>query len=70
MLRPLLLTSIPLVVAVGVVGLVAIYLGIARPFDAAQRRRPSGEATMTAGAVGMGVVCRRRRAIVPRRDRR
>jgi multiple antibiotic resistance protein len=54
MLRPLLLTFIPLFVAVDVVGLVAVYLGIALPFDGADRRRLIGEATMTAGAVGVG----------------
>jgi multiple antibiotic resistance protein len=56
MLRPLLLTFIPLFVAVDVVGLVVIYLGIALPFDEADRRRLVGEATMTAGAVGVSLL--------------
>jgi small neutral amino acid transporter SnatA (MarC family) len=42
MLRPLLLTFIPLFVAVDVVGLVVIYLGIALPFDEPDRRRLVG----------------------------
>jgi multiple antibiotic resistance protein len=53
MFRTLLLTFIPLFVAVDVVGLVVIYLGIALPFDEADRHRLVGEATMTAGAVGV-----------------
>jgi multiple antibiotic resistance protein len=54
MLRTLLLTFIPLFVAVDVVGLVVIYLGIVLPLDDAARRRLVIEATMTAGAVGVG----------------
>jgi len=54
MLRTLLLTFIPLFVAVDVVGLVVIYLGIVLPLDEAARRRLAIEATMTAGAAGVG----------------
>ena len=53
MLRSLLLTFIPLFVAVDVVGVVVIYLGIVLPFDEATRRRLALEATLTAGAVGV-----------------
>jgi multiple antibiotic resistance protein len=53
MLRSLLLTFIPLFVAVDVVGVVVIYLGIVLPFDEAMRRRLALEATLTAGAVGV-----------------
>lgn len=53
MLRTLLLTFIPLFVAVDVVGLVVIYLGIVLPLDETARRRLVVEATMTAGAVGV-----------------
>jgi multiple antibiotic resistance protein len=54
MLRPLLLTFIPLFVAVDVVGLVVIYLGFVLPLEEADRRRLVGEATITAGAIGVG----------------
>ena len=53
MLRSLLLTFIPLFVAVDVVGVVVIYLGIVLPFDEPTRRRLALEATLTAGAVGV-----------------
>ena len=53
MLRSLLLTFIPLFVAVDVVGVVVIYLGIVLPFDEVTRRRLALEATLTAGAVGV-----------------
>jgi multiple antibiotic resistance protein len=52
MLRTLLLTFIPLFVAVDVVGLVVIYLGIVLPLQPAERPRLVAEATLTAGAVG------------------
>lgn len=54
MMRTLLLTFIPLFVAVDVVGVVLIYLGIGIPVDEAARRRLVTEATMTAAAVGLG----------------
>lgn len=53
MFRALLLTFIPLFVAVDVVGLVVIYLGIVLPLGEGARRRLIVEATMTAGAVGV-----------------
>jgi multiple antibiotic resistance protein len=54
MLRTLLLTFIPLFVAVDVVAVVLIYLGIGMPLDETARRRLVLEATMTAAAVGVG----------------
>src|SRR5712691_9974799 len=54
MLRTLLLTFIPLFVAVAVVAVVFVYLGIGMPLDEAARRRLVFEATMTAAAVGVG----------------
>ena len=54
MLRTLLLTFIPLFVAVDVVAVVFVYLGIGMPLDEAARRRLVFEATMTAAAVGVG----------------
>src|SRR5207244_475910 len=54
MLRTLLLTFIPLFVAVAVVAVVFVYLGIGMPLDEAARRRLVLEATMTAAAVGVG----------------
>ncbi len=54
LIRALLLTFIPLFVAVDVVAVVLIYLSIGVPFDEAARRRLVIEATMTAGAVGVG----------------
>ena len=53
MLRALLLTFIPLFVAVDVVGVVLIYLGIGLSLDEPTRRRLVLEATMTAAAVGL-----------------
>ena len=54
MLRTLLLTFLPLFVAVDVVALVLIYLGIGMPLDETARRRLVLEATLTAAAVGLG----------------
>jgi multiple antibiotic resistance protein len=54
MLRSLLLTFIPLFVAVDVVALVLVYLGIGLPLDEGARRRLVLEATLTAAAVGTG----------------
>ncbi len=54
MVRTLLLTFIPLFVAVDVVALVLVYLGIGMPLDEASRQRLVLEATMTAAAVGIG----------------
>jgi len=48
MIRPLLLTFIPLFVAVDVVAVVLVYLGIGMPLDETARRRLVLEATMTA----------------------
>jgi multiple antibiotic resistance protein len=53
-IRTLLLTFIPLFVAVDVVALVIVYLGIGMPLDEAARRRLVVEAAMTAAAVGLG----------------
>ena len=55
-MRTLLLTFIPLFVAVDVVALVVIYLGIVTPLDEAARRRLVLEATITAAAVGLAFV--------------
>jgi multiple antibiotic resistance protein len=55
-LRGLLLTFVPLFVAVDVAALVVIYLGIGMPLDQAGRRRLILEATVTAAAVGVGFV--------------
>jgi multiple antibiotic resistance protein len=52
-LRALLLTFIPLFVAVDVVGVVLIYLGIGLSLDEPTRRRLVLEATITAAAVGL-----------------
>src|SRR5439155_5999246 len=54
MIRTLLLTFIPLFVAVDVVAVVFVYLGIGMPLDEAARRRLVLEATMTAAAIGLG----------------
>ena len=54
MIRPLLLTFIPLFVAVDVIAVVLVYLGIGTPLREAARRRVILEATLTAGAVGLG----------------
>src|SRR2546428_257291 len=54
MIRPLLLTFIPLFVAVDVVAVVLVYLGIGMPLDETARRRLVLEATMTAAAIGLG----------------
>ncbi len=54
MIRTLLLTFIPLFVAVDVVAVVLVYLGIGMPLDEAARQRFVLEATMTAAAVGLG----------------
>jgi multiple antibiotic resistance protein len=54
MIRALLLTFIPLFVAVDVVAVLFVYLGIGTPLDEAARRRLVLEATMTAAAVGLG----------------
>ena len=54
MIRALLLTFIPLFVAVDVVAVLFVYLGIGMPLDEAARRRLVLEATMTAAAVGLG----------------
>src|SRR2546426_8210776 len=54
MIRPLLLTFIPLFVAVDVVAVVLVYLGIGVPLDETARRRLVLEATMTAAAIGLG----------------
>jgi len=54
MLRTLLLTFIPLFVAVDVVAVVLVYLGIGMALDEATRRRLVLEATLTAAAVGLG----------------
>jgi multiple antibiotic resistance protein len=54
MVRTLLLTFIPLFVAVDVVALVLVYLGIGMPLGEASRQRLVLEATMTAAAVGIG----------------
>src|SRR5439155_1381407 len=54
MIRPLLLTFIPLFVAVDVVAVVLVYLGIGMPLDETARRRLVLEATMTAAAMGLG----------------
>jgi len=52
--RTLLLTFIPLFVAVDVVAVVLVYLGIGMPLDETAARRLVLEATMTAAAVGLG----------------
>ena|SRR5213592_363015 len=54
MIRTLLLTFIPLFVAVDVVAVVLVYLGIGMPLDETARRRLVLEATMTAAAIGLG----------------
>ncbi len=54
MIRTLLLTFIPLFVAVDVVAVVLVYLGIGMALDEATRRRLVLEATLTAAAVGLG----------------
>jgi multiple antibiotic resistance protein len=54
MIRTLLLTFIPLFVAVDVVALTLVYLGIGMSLSEAARRRLVLEATMTAAAVGLG----------------
>ena len=54
MVRTLLLTFIPLFVAVDVVAVVLVSLGIGMPLDEAGRRRLVLEATMTAAAAGTG----------------
>src|SRR2546422_5854643 len=54
MMRTLLLTFIPLFVAVDVVAVVLVYLGIGMPLDETARRRLVREATMTAAAIGLG----------------
>ncbi|HYS18290.1 MAG TPA: MarC family protein [Candidatus Binatia bacterium] len=53
-MRTLLLTFIPLFVAVDVVAVVLVYLGIGMPLDETAARRLVLEATMTAAAVGLG----------------
>jgi len=52
-LRTLLLTFIPIFVAVDVIAVVVIYLGIGMTLDDGARRRLVTEATLTAGAVGV-----------------
>lgn len=54
MVRALLLTFIPLFIAVDVLALVPIYLGIGMPLDEAARRRLVLEATLPAAAAGIG----------------
>ena len=54
MIRGLLLTFIPLFVAVDVVAVVLVYLGIGVRLPEPARRRLILEATITAAAVGLG----------------
>lgn len=53
-MRSFFLAFIPLFVAIDVLGLVPIYLGIGRALQERERRRLVLEATLTAGAIGLG----------------